>query len=56
MDNPEVIKLLESELDLLIDKAHKSELSYWWILRVILSRLERLVMQADIEYYIKGGK
>ena len=52
----DLIELLESELDLLINKAHKSGLSYWWILRVILSRLETLVMQADSEYYSKGGK
>ena len=56
MDNPELIELLESELDFLINKAHRSELSYWWILRVILSRIDSLVMQADCEYWIKGGK
>jgi hypothetical protein len=56
MENPEQIELLESELDFLINKARKSGLSYWWILRVILSRIENLVMQADVEYYVKGGK
>ena len=56
MDNPELIDLFESELDFLIVKAHRSGLSYWWCLRVILSRLESLVMQADVEYYVKSGK
>ena len=56
MDNPEMIELLESELDFLTSKAHKSGLSYWWILRIILSRIEGLVLQADAEYYVKGGK
>jgi len=53
MDN--ATELFELELDRLIQIAHKS-LSYWQILRVILSRLEPLVMQADSEYYLKGGK
>ena len=56
MDNPELIELFESELDFLITKAHRSGLSFWWILRTILTRIEGLVMQADIEYHIKGGK
>ncbi len=56
MDNPELIELLESELDFLINKAHRSGLSYWSVLRIVLSRLESLVTQADAEYYIKGGK
>ena len=56
MDNPEIIELLESEFELFVNKARRSGLSYWHILRFILSRLENLVMQADIEYYLKGGK
>jgi len=56
MDNPELIELFESELDFLINKAHRSGLSYWRILRTILPRLESLVMQADAEYHVKGGK
>ena len=56
MENTELAELLESELDFLINKAHRSDLSYWRILRVILSRTESLVMQADCEYYVKGGK
>jgi len=53
MDNPDLIELLESELDFLIAKAHKSGLCYWSILRVLLSRLESLVMQADVEFLMK---
>ena len=56
MENPDLIELFESELDFLIARAHRSGLSYWWILRTILTRIEDLVMQADCEYYIKGGK
>ena len=56
MDNPELIEQLELELDSLINKAHRSGLSFWHILRVILNRLDSLVMQAEVEYYVKGGK
>ena len=56
MDNAGLIELLECELDDFIIKAHQEGLSFWGILRIILSRLESLVMQADVEYYMKGGK
>jgi hypothetical protein len=56
MDNPELIDLFESELDFLISKAHRSGLSFWHILRIVLTRIEGLVMQADAEYWLKGGK
>ena len=56
MDNPELIELFESELDFLVNKAHKSGLSFWWILKVVLTRIEGLVMQSEAEYYLKGGK
>ena len=52
MDNPDLIESLELELDMLIAKARKS-LSYWQILRVILSRLETLVIQSDVEFWMK---
>jgi len=55
MDNADLVELAETQLDQFIHIAHKT-LSYWWILRVILSRLETLVTQADIEYYLRGGK
>ena len=53
MDNPDLIELLESEFDFLINKAHHSGLNYWQILRIILSRLEGLVMQSDAEYLLQ---
>jgi len=53
MDNIDEIALLEGELDMLICKAHNEGLSYWHILRVILSRLQSLVMQSDVEYWLK---
>ena len=56
MDNPEMIDLFESEIDSLIAKTHGGGLSFWWILKIILTRIANLVMQADAEYYIKGGK
>ncbi len=52
-DDAELIELLELELDMLINKANKSGLSYWHILRVILSRLETLMMQVDVEMRLK---
>lgn len=56
MDNPEAIELFEGELDVLCNKAHRSGLSWWWILRVVLSRIQLLVIQSDAEYWLKGGK
>ncbi len=56
MDNPALLDLLKSEFDFLIEKSHRSGLSFWQILKVILSRIETLVMQADAEYWFKGGK
>ncbi len=52
MDNIDLIELLESEIDLLINKSHKSGLSYWLILRTLTSRLEGLMMRADAEIYM----
>ena len=45
----------ECDLDCLIEKAHKSGLSYWWILRLAMKSVEKLVMLADQEYWMKGG-
>ena len=56
MDNPDSIELFESELDFLIAKAHRSGLSFWQILKVVLTRIEDLIMQSEAEYYLKGGK
>jgi len=56
MDNPELVNLFESEFDFLITKAHRSGLSFWQILKVVLTRIEDLIMQSEVEYYLKGGK
>ena len=53
VDNPETIELAEIQLDQFINLAHKSGLPYWHILRVLLSRLETLVMQSDVEFLMK---
>jgi len=56
VDNPELIELLETEVDFLISKAHKSGLNFWQILRVFLLRCEGLMIQSEAEYYQKGGR
>ena len=53
MDSAEVIGLFENELEFLIEKAHRSGLTYWWILRLILKSIEALVMRADQEFWMK---
>jgi len=46
-------ELLEIEVDMLVNKAHNSDLNYWQILKVFLAHCVTLQMKADIEYYIK---
>ena len=53
VDNPELIESAEIQLDQFISLAHQSGLCFWSILRVLLSRLESLVMQADAEFLVK---
>ena len=53
MDRPELIELFESELQFLVEKAHRSGVNYWTILRSVLIEVENLVIQADAEYWIK---
>ncbi len=51
----DLVELLESEVDLLINKAHKS-LNYWQIFKVFLNRCLGLMAQSEVEFYAKGGK
>ena len=55
MGESEMVELLESEVDFLISKAHKS-LNYWQIFKVFLSRCLGLMAQSETEFYAKGGK
>ena len=55
LDNGEAVEIFENELELLYVKAHKSGLSWWWILRLVLKTLQLLMMRADEEYWLKGG-
>ena len=54
-DDAEAIELFEVDIDRLITVGHKQGLSYFQILKVFLSRCVQLQMQADMEYYAKGG-
>lgn len=56
MTDMDSIELLESEVDLIINKSHKSGLNYWQIFKVFLSRCLGLMAQSEAEYYAKGGK
>ena len=55
MEHAAAIKQCESDIDCLIVNAHKSGLSYWWILRLAMKAVEKMVMLADEEYWMKGG-
>jgi len=49
MDDADLVEKATIDLDVLITVMHKQGLSYLDILKVFLSRLESLVMQADVE-------
>jgi len=53
MPTAELIELLEDELDLIVNKAHKSGLNFWQILRVFLEHCCRLQLQAEAEFWKK---
>jgi hypothetical protein len=55
-DNAELNKLADKELEFIIQKAHNSGLNYWQILKIFLRKVEMLVMLADTEYWLKGGR
>ena len=50
-----LIELLNDELDILINKAHRSGLNYWQIFKAILDKCLALMMMSEAEYYQKGG-
>jgi len=56
MDNPELIELLETELNIIIQKAHNSGLNYWQILWAMLNRSVEVMIQSKAEHLLKGGK
>ena len=51
MDNPEAFDLFEDELEVLIQRGHKSGLNYWCILGILQRFCCTLFMQADAEFY-----
>lgn len=55
MEEVELKELLESEVDLVISKAHRSGLNYWQILKVVTGKLVTLEMLSEAEYSFKGG-
>ena len=56
MDNPELIEDAEIELERLIQVFRKWGLNSWQILRMFLDYCPKLLMQADVEYFMKLGK
>ncbi len=56
MGNLELIDLLESELDIIIQKAHKSGLNYWQILKEVMRKCVDLMGQSEAEYHTRGGR
>ncbi len=56
MDRPELIGLFESEVEIIIQKARKSGLNYWQIFKLLFARCLDLMMQSEVEYFVKGGR
>jgi len=56
MDNPELVDLFESDLSIIIQKAHKSGLTFWKIFKVLFDKCLTVMMQSESEYYLKGGR
>ncbi len=56
MDNAEMIELTESEFRLLIEKAHKTGLSYGRILSIMADILAELVSRAETEFWLMTHK
>ena len=54
-DNAETIELFEVDIDRLINAGHKQGLNYFQLLKVFLSYCVQLQMQAEMEYFAKGG-
>jgi len=55
VDEPNLIELFESEIDILLNKAHRSGLNYWQIFKVLLNKCLTLMMMSESEYNSKGG-
>ena len=55
INNARATELFEVDIDRLISVGRKQGLSYWQILKVFLACCVTLQMQADVEYYLKGG-
>ena len=49
MDKPELIDLLEDELEILVRKAHKSGLTYWDVYRQVVCLLPPLLLKVEAE-------
>jgi len=46
----------ENDVNVAIEKAHRSGVSYWDIFRLLYHRGEALIMQADAEYWKNQNK
>ena len=49
----EVIEAAEMNIQEAITKWHKGGLNYWCILKIFLGFIQRLVMQAETEFWLK---
>ena len=52
-DNAETLELAELEVARLVEVCHHSGLTYWEILGIFLDYCQKLLIQADAEYYMK---
>ncbi len=56
MENADLSERTEQELGRVIWLAHREGLNYWQILRLIPNLITDLIIQAEIEYRVKGGR
>ncbi len=52
MENTKSLELFETEIDLLINRGHRSGLNYWQILGILLEKCRQIYQQADAEYWL----
>lgn len=52
-DEEELARIAEIDFEFVIEKAHRSNLNYWQILKIIVKILNSLMMRSETEYYLK---
>ncbi len=56
MENADLIEQTEESLERVVMVAHKSGLNYWEILKLLPDLTGKLIMMADVEYWLNQKK